>query len=228
MMIEELLVELETLNKAHLDEASAVMKAGGGALFPFDFLTLGVLNRSMSLTSGFVTLHRAGNYVAAVTLVRPQLDTFLRYAAGWLVDDPHAFATAIGCGIPVRKQKTLDGTTMTDRFLVGHFSREHPWIERVYSATSGFTHLSERHLLMSVAEVDSAKRMTTFSVADRHVHIPPEIQAEAITGFAEITKLVLHRVYSWRFTKDSALARAKEEPTGAYTPSTEGAAPSAE
>ena len=209
-MIEELLSELETLNKAHLDEATAVMKAGGGALFPFDFLTLGVLNRSMSLTSGFVMLLRANNYVAATTLVRPQLDTFLRYAAGWLVADPHAFATETLRGTPVRKQKTLDGIAMTDRFLVDHFSQEYPWMGRVYSATSGFTHLSERHFFMNVTEVDSAKRPVAFSVTDKHDHIPQEILAEAITGFTEITKLVLHRVYSWGFTKDNPPVRPKE------------------
>jgi hypothetical protein len=61
--MEELLAKLESLKKAHLDEGMAVIKARGGAVSPFDLLTIRVLNRSMSLTSGFITLGREDNYV---------------------------------------------------------------------------------------------------------------------------------------------------------------------
>jgi len=202
-MNEELLKNLEALNKLHIDEGMAVAKAFGGAIYPFDLLTYGVLTRSMSLTSGFITLLRADNYVAAITLVRPQLDNFLRYAAGWLVPDPHKFATEILRGTPVKKQRTADGHFMTDRFLVDHFKKEHPWIERVYLETSGIIHLSEKHILMNVTDTDADKRTATFGVSDKHPHVPPEIRAEAVTGFTEITGLVLHRVYSWQYTKEN-------------------------
>jgi len=216
-MIEKLLSKLETLNKAHLNEGMAVMKGFGGALYPFDLLTCAVLNRSMSLTSGFITLVRAKNYVAATTLVRPQLDNFLRYAAGWLVADPHAFAAEILRGTPVKKQKTADGSLMTDRFLIDHFKKEHAWIDRIYRETSGFIHLSEKHMLMNITEIDNLKRTATFSISDKHSHVPPEIRAEAITCFTQITTLVLHRVYSWRFTKDNPSGKPKKEPTNTST-----------
>ena len=202
-MIDTLLQRLEELNRAHLEEGIAIMEAFGGTVYPFDLLAYAVLNRSISLTSGFIMLMRADNFVAATTLVRPQLDNFLRFAAGWLVADPHKFATEILGGIPVKKQKTQDGHWMNDRFLVDSFKTEHPWIERVYRETSGFIHLSEKHMLMTVESTNAGERSVPLSISDTHKHIPSEAKAEAIMGFSEITKLVLHRIYSWRYTKEN-------------------------
>jgi len=217
-MIETLLEKLDELNKAHVAEGEAVTKAFGGVIYPFDLLTYGVLNRSMSLTSGFITLVRADNYVAAVTLVRPQLDNFLRYAAGWLVTDPHGFAMEILRGTSVKKQRTADGQLMTDRFLVDHFTKEYSWIDRVYTQTSGFIHLSEKHMLINVTGTDSKERTVTFAISDKHTHVPPEIRAEALKGFTQITGLILHRVYSWRCTKDNPPGLKKDGPTKGLMP----------
>lgn len=202
--------QLEELNKAHLDEGLKVMQADNGAAYPFDILTTGVLNRSMSLTSGFVTLMRKENYLAAVTLVRPQLDTFLRYAAGWLVADPHIFATEILEGKPVKDMKTRDGARMTDGFLADYFSSEYSWIANVYKETCGFIHLSEKHLLINVKYTNSEERTPTFTISDRHPHTPMETRAEAVLCLADITKAVLHRVYSWRCTKENPPGRPNE------------------
>jgi len=210
--MEDLLTKLETLKVVHLDEGMKLVQAYGGAAYPFDLLTWAVLNRSMSLTSAFITLMRELNYLAAVTLVRPQLDNFLRFAAGWLVSDPHQFAIDILEGIPVRRQKASDGHFMTDRYLVDHFKGEHPWINRVYRETSGFVHLSEKHMFMNVKSIDQKTRAETMLISDKHDHVPPEIKREAILCFFEITVLVLHRTYSWRMTKDNPPGPAHEEP----------------
>ena len=36
---------------------------------------------------------------------------------------------------------------MTDRYLVNTLSKKYEWMPRVYESTSGFIHLSEKHLL---------------------------------------------------------------------------------
>jgi len=121
-MISRLLDELEEDNKLHIEEAEALLKADRGNLYMFDYLAIAVLQRSMSLSSGFIALMRLDNFISAIPLIRLQLDNYLRFAAGWLVSDPHDFAFKILSGIPVRKQKTRDGKKMTDTFLVKKFN----------------------------------------------------------------------------------------------------------
>ncbi|MBA7680654.1 hypothetical protein ES703_88975 [subsurface metagenome] len=202
-MIAQLLNDLEKSNEIHLKEGEAVMKAFGGSIYPFDLLTFAVLNRSMSLTSGFVTLMRKDNFVAAAPLIRIQLDNFLRYAAGWIVSDPHEFAMKVLSNEPIRKMKTKEGKKMTDRFLVDEFSKEYKWIKSVYENTSGYIHLSDKHMFVNVTDLDFKQLTTTLKISDKDDHLPEKFKVEAIMAFAKITKLVLHRAYSWRYTKDN-------------------------
>lgn len=201
-MIIQLLKDLEKLNGAHLEQGEAIGKAFGGAVYTFDLLSFAVLNRSMSLTSGFITLMRRNNFVAAAPLIRVQLDNFLRYAAGWLVSDPHEFAMKILSGEHISNIKTKEGKRMKDCFLVDEFSKEHKWIKSVYKNTSGYIHLSDKHMRINITELDSKQRTTTSKISDKDNHIPEKFKVEAVMAFTEITKLVLHRAYSWGYTKD--------------------------
>lgn len=209
-MIIQLLNDLEKLNSAHLEQGESIWKAFGGVVYPFDLLSCAVLNRSMSLTSGFITLMRKNNFVAATPLIRIQLDNFLRYAAGWLVSDPHEFVVKILSGENISNMRTKEGKRMTDRFLVDEFSKEYKWIKSVYKNTSGYIHLSDKHMLINITELDSKQRTTTSKISDKNDHIPENFKVEAVMAFTEITKLVLHRAYSWRYTKDKPQALRKE------------------
>lgn len=202
-MIKPLLDELEKSNEIHLDEGEAILKAYGGLLYPFDLLSLAVLNQSMSLTSGFIRLMRSHNFVAAAPLIRLQLDNFLKFAAAWLFPDPHKFATKILHGSAVKDLKTRDGKKMTDYYLISHFGREYKWIPNVYKNIDDFIHLSDRYLFLNMANVDSQKRTSHILISDKDYHIPEETKTEAIRAFTDITKLILHRAYSWRCTKDN-------------------------
>ncbi len=199
----QLLDDLEKLNDAHLEQGEAIMKAFGGDLYAFDLLSFAVLNRSMSLTSGFVTLMRKDNFVAAAPLIRIQLDNFLRYAAGWLVSDLHEFAVKVLSGEHIGNIKTKEEKKMIDSFLVNEFSKEHKWIKSVYKNTSGYIHLSGKHMFINITELDSKQRTATFKISDKDAHIPEKFKVEALMTFTKITKLVLHRAYSWRYTKDN-------------------------
>jgi hypothetical protein len=209
-MIIQLLEDLEKLNDAHLEQGEAIMKAFGGAVYAFDLLSFAVLNRSMLLTSGFITLMRKDNFVAATPLIRIQLDNFLRYAAGWLVSDPHGFAVKILSGEHIRNIKTKEGKRMTDCFLVDEFSKEYKWIKSVYKNTSGYIHLSDKHMFINITELDSKQRTTTSKISDKDDHIPEKFKVEAVMAFTEITKLVLYRTNSWRYTKDNPQTPRKE------------------
>ena len=88
-------------------------------LFPMDFLGIVVLHRSLHLIYGFASLIDSRNLVAAAPFLRLQVDSAIRFAAAWLVEQPHAFAMKILEGTPVRKMKAQTGELMTDRYLAG-------------------------------------------------------------------------------------------------------------
>ena len=209
-MVIQLLDNLEKLNYEHLEQGKAIGKAFGGAFYPFDILSFAVLNRSMSLTSGFITLMRNDNFIAAAPLIRVQLDNYLRYAAGWLVSNPHEYVVKILSGEHIRDIKTKKGKRMRDKFLVDEFSKEYKWIKSVYENTSGYIHLSDKHMLINITELDSKQRAATYKISDKDEYMPEKFKVEAVMAFTEITKLILHRAYSWRCTKDTPKKLRKE------------------
>jgi hypothetical protein len=127
-----------------------MLEADGSKLFPLDLLAVAALNRSLSNSSAFTQLVRSENYLTAASLVRRQLDTFLRFFAAYQVSDPHEFAISVLAGTEVRKLKDRSGSFMTDRHLVESVAPEFPWVPSVYKATSGFIHLSDKHIYSTI------------------------------------------------------------------------------
>lgn len=46
--------------------------------------------------------------------------------------------------------KCSDNEQMTDKYLVDRLAKQDPWIKRVYDATSGYIHFSDRHIKEAV------------------------------------------------------------------------------
>jgi hypothetical protein len=152
--LEGLLVKIDNQRDRHLKLGKAMLEADGCKLFSLDFLAVAALNRSLSNSSAFTQLVRAQNYLVAASLVRLQLDTFLRFFASYLVSDPHGFAKSVLAGAEVRKRKDRSGALMTDRYLVASVAAEFPWAPNVYKSTSGFIHLSDKHIWGAIQSVE--------------------------------------------------------------------------
>ena len=69
-----------------------------------------------------------------------QLDTALRFYAGFIVHEPHEFAMNVLKGDRIDKMKDKDGNRMTDRYLVTQLANEYPWVEEVYERASNYVH----------------------------------------------------------------------------------------
>jgi hypothetical protein len=171
-------------------------------LYPMDLLTTAVLNRSLSLMEGFIVLVRANNSLAGLHLVRLQLDSLLRYSAAWLVNEPHVFAAEVLSGARIDKLKDRTGADMRDAYLVKELAKEHPWVSSVYSETSGYVHLSEKHFHSSTRRVKGAERGTIQSViAKDDRFIPDYLKIEAAEAMLEITTQICGYAYGWADTK---------------------------
>lgn len=124
--LEGLLKKIDNERGRHLDLGKATLEADGRKLFALDFLAVAAIKRSLSNCAAFTRLVRAQNYLAAASLVRLQLDTFLRLFASYLVNDPHEFAASVLGGTGVRKLKDRSGAPMTEKHLVDYVASEFP------------------------------------------------------------------------------------------------------
>jgi hypothetical protein len=184
----------------HLSLAKEMWKADGGNLFAMDILASAVLNRSLSLCAGFGRLVREQNYLCAASLVRLRLDSCLRFFAGYLVEDCHTFATSVLKGIPVRKMNDRLGKNMTDRYLVDTLGKQYPWMPTVYEATSGFIHLSEKHIFSIVKTVEDRGKVS-FTLSGSGESVPLPLWREMADGFLAATNAQFEYLEGWVFTK---------------------------
>ncbi len=151
------------------------------------------------MISGFQLLLKSSNILAASHLVRPHLDNYLRLSAAWLVDAPHDFATKVWAGDPINKMKDRNNNTMTDAHLKNIASAEYPWIESVYTNTSGYVHFSGKHIT-NTTRLKKDHTLLTY-VGGQDFEITNEERINAIACMIEISNYITQIVYGWIETK---------------------------
>jgi len=184
-------------------ELSKQMMAPPQQLFALDMLAVAVINRSLSLISGFTTLIKSRNYIGAAHLARPHLDNYLRFCAAWLVKDPHDFAMKIMEGKRIDQLTDQNGKLLKDYYLVEIASKEFPWMKNVYKETSGFVHLSKKHIFTSTKLKDKTDRTIEFRVGKEDQYVQDESKIEAIECMIEITNCVISLLEGWIWTKSN-------------------------
>jgi hypothetical protein len=199
--LEERIQHIEDLGELHLKHLMEMMQADGGKVFGLDLLAQAAFKRSMSLCAGFCCLIRSKNYLSAASLLRLQLDTCLRFFAAFIVENPHAFAQSILDGTPVRRLKDRNGKPMTDRYLVETLGEKYEWMPRVYEATSGFIHLSERHMFSIWKSASDGKLGTVIGSTDDH--FDDELWIELADAFLACTDALFEYLNGWIFTKQN-------------------------
>lgn len=193
--------KLERTEKKFLNTALKIGKAYGGAFYGLDYLAYAVLKRSLALIFGFCTLIRAKNFVCAGAVVRLHLDSLLRFAATTLVEKPHELATEVLKGQQIRKLRDRNGHLLTDQYLVSQLSVQNPWIARVYKATSGYIHLSSKHIFNALRH-NHGKGHGSIAISKEDEFVSDENRIEACLAMQAITNLILHYLDSWHQTKE--------------------------
>jgi hypothetical protein len=201
--IEAKLTSLGSDRQTILDSAGEMARAYDGAIYGLDLLAFATLKRSLSLSSGFETMIRSRNLICAASLLRLQLDSALRFYATFIVDNPHNFALQIMDGEQVRRLKDRDGNKMTDRYLLEHLATEHPWITSVYEHTSGYIHLSHKHIFNTFSNFDDETGSCDYQITAADPPFPDEIYVDAIEAFHQSTAILLRYIKGWTFTKDN-------------------------
>lgn len=188
---------LKTKSETHFAVGKGMLRKAGDGLYKLDFLAVATLNRSLCLLGAFCSLVEAKNMIAAVPLLRCQLDNALRFFASTLVDQPHDFAWKVVEGTPIRKLKDRHGKKMTDVYLVEELSKAYPWVSSLYEQASGYVHLSEKHIFDAFSLWDR-EGMTDVKISGQDGSPWTEGRyLEALEAFAVVTDLVLELVNAW-------------------------------
>lgn len=189
-MTKEVELELKNLENQESRILNLAKEMHQEKTFPLDLLANTVMDRSLQLIFGFTSLIRNENYISACHLVRCHLDNVLRFSGAWLVDNPHQFATDIIDGKQVDKIKDRDGNYLKDWYLRNKLNEEYPWIKSVYTETSGFIHLSNKHFFSSTKVVDKSERIVEFKISKKDYYINDELRIETIIGMNKITNIL--------------------------------------
>lgn len=195
--------ELKRLEEFEVDILMIGEKMRLNCIYDLDFIANAVMNRSLSLISGFISLIKDENYLAACHLVRCHLDSLLRFSAVWLVKEPHIFAEEIRNGKRVDLMKDRDGMYMRDSYLKDKLSKEFPWIKKVYEETSGFIHLSKKHISASSRIKDVEDKTLEFRISKKDNYVNDALRVNATLGMIEITKVLCEYLEGWNYTKDN-------------------------
>ena len=116
------------------------------------------------------------------------------------MSSPHEFATSVLAGTEVRRLKDRSGAFMTDRYLVDAVASEFPWAPSVYKSTSGFIHLSDKHIYSAIQPVEDDGRFSMLIGSDPD-RFPSELWVEMADGFIAATDALFLYLEGWAFTK---------------------------
>ena len=202
------LAKLEADRKTLSDQVGRILEAHNRDLYTFDFLALAAIKRSLALSEGFCTLIRNQNFTCAGSILRLQLDTAIRFFAGFIVDAPHDFALEVIEGGQISKITDRKGHRMTDHYLLTQLIQKFPeyeWIKSVYKKTSNYIHFSNTHIFsMSNRTHHEDQSMYQIIISPRDNNIPDNIYLEAITAFHNSTEILVRHIEGWIFTKDKS------------------------
>ena len=201
--LSDAILELKKTEDILLELGMNMFSADNGNLFPIDLVAIGAMKRTTSNTEGFITLVKSQNMTCARSLLRVQIDTFMRFLAIWLVDLPHDFANEVIAGNHIRNIKDRTGNKMTDRYLVDTFSKEYTWLKDVYNNLSGYIHFSAQHLFNAVEKIDNDTRTLSIYIGTEDSQYPEWSWVETIDYFTESVNIFLYYLHSWTVIKDA-------------------------
>lgn len=88
------------------------------------FFGMGVGRRALALSSGFRSMVEQCNSLCAIPIVRMQLDTAIRFYAGFFVVDHQKFCRDVLEGKQIDKMKSDENQLMQDKYLVKRVAKK--------------------------------------------------------------------------------------------------------
>lgn len=207
--IDHLLKELDEKTKLLAKMGKTMLMTPPG-FYAFDIFVTGLLNRSVNLVKGFISLMKDKNFIAAAPLVRLHLDSLLRLFAPQLINfDIDQFALKVIGGTHIRQIKDKETQKMTDARLVEKIStlEAFHWVKQVYDTSNTYIHYSD-HLIFAAMKATGEKGQVNFTVGQHDEFIPDAEKHGAAHWMNEITDGIIFLTQSWIEQKSSYSQRS--------------------
>lgn len=199
----ELISALDKSTSEFIDSSYRIMKAGNSKMFSLDLLACAVNNRAFSLAKGFVTLVKKDNYLAAIPLIRLQLDNGLRFFAATLVENSNDFFDHYISGKAIKDYKDINGKNLSDYYLTKQLEKHFKGVRKLYNDTSGYIHLSDTHLFATTSTMKSNIKERKIQIRIGNFDIfSIESKIDFLKTMIEISEIVLIIIEHWKFEKE--------------------------
>jgi hypothetical protein len=174
--------------------------ADNNNLYSLDLFAIAVNNRAISLIKAYLSLVKENNYIAAVSLIRLQLDNALRFFASTLVKDSNNFVMHFIDGKEIRDYKDFKGKNLTDGHLAKELDKYFSGTYKLYKDACGYIHLSDKHFFPTVSNNEEQKRTYSFVIGSSD-NYTAEQKIDFSVTMLEVTKLVILMVEQWKHEK---------------------------
>ncbi|WP_370004018.1 hypothetical protein [Winogradskyella sp.] len=206
--LNQIFKNLDVLEKLFIKESKIFLTIGSeengkGSVHQMDLFVSAVVNRGISLSSGFKTLALNNNYICAIPLIRLQIDNCLRFYASTLVTDYNDFFMQYLSGKHIRNIKDAYGNKMTDNYLAKKLDKDvFPGILNMYQNTSGHVHFSNEHTFMhNKIEKQNDEEMTMRTVIGKYDFFKIDQKVDFAFNMFKATEFLLELVKSWKYQK---------------------------
>ncbi len=198
----ELKVLFEECYELHgtlLQSGVAMLKASNNMIFNEDLFLWGIIQRSVSLNDGILSLFERWNFVAGFPLLRMQLDSLIR--ATYVARTGRGKEQVLeewrnGCDFDKIKDPD-NGKPLKDWFLKEKAKDIYPWIEDVYKELSGHVHFSLAHMQSTIASHSEEDQIAHIIISAAQEHFPEKKIKDALELLRLTQTHIVEIVKSW-------------------------------
>jgi hypothetical protein len=199
----DLFKKLNDLEYHFLNEVKLFVKIEGKNenVQSVDLFISAIVNRSISIIQGFLTLASNNNYISAVPLIRIQIDNCLRFYAITLVENYDIFFADYLKGLHISNMKDSSGNKMNDTYLVTKLDSEvFPGIRKLYTNTSGYIHFSNEHAFLQTQLVKDKER-TIVTCIGNYDFFSIDKKCDIVYNMLKVSEMLLFLVGTWKYKK---------------------------
>jgi hypothetical protein len=210
--LEAALTDLEALIEESIQIGKLMIETH--ALYSYDLFCSAILNRTVNIIRGYITLIRDKNFIAAAPLVRVHLDSLLRLYASTIIDyNVDDFSQKILSGESIRKMNDSQGNKMTDYYLSKELSRfkGFEWVRKLYEVGSGHIHFSNNIEFATTRIKPGTTRVIESVISKCDDFISLDEKEAATRRMIQVTNRTLSIISLWIKQKETYQIKKKHD-----------------